>query len=155
MVAALDRQHPRDLFDVSLLLESSGISDELKTAFIVYLISHNRPIAELLNPSFRDISRDFENDFLGMTALHVSLQDLKAARQRLLDEIFEVLSDDDRQFLLDFKKGNPSREHLGLSHIPDLPAVRWKQMNLVKLSPEKRENAVQKLAKILFSDRTM
>lgn len=42
IVAALDRQHPRDLFDIKLLLENEGITSALKEAFLVYLISHNR-----------------------------------------------------------------------------------------------------------------
>ena len=41
LCAALDRQHPRDLFDVKLLLDNEGITDKTRTAFIVYLISHN------------------------------------------------------------------------------------------------------------------
>jgi predicted nucleotidyltransferase component of viral defense system len=36
IVAALDRQHPRDLFDVKLLLAQEGIGDELFRAFMVY-----------------------------------------------------------------------------------------------------------------------
>ncbi|WP_456640523.1 nucleotidyl transferase AbiEii/AbiGii toxin family protein [Bradyrhizobium sp. USDA 10063] len=53
MVAALYRQHPRDLFDVRDLLTNEGISDDLRRAFIVYLISHDRPISELVVPGER------------------------------------------------------------------------------------------------------
>jgi predicted nucleotidyltransferase component of viral defense system len=42
--AALDRQHPRDLFDIKILLENEGLTDQIRQAFIVYLISHPRPI---------------------------------------------------------------------------------------------------------------
>ncbi len=41
IVAALDRQHPRDLFDIKLLLGNEGLTDKIRKAFIVYLISHN------------------------------------------------------------------------------------------------------------------
>jgi hypothetical protein len=47
-VAALDRQHPRDLFDVRDLLANEGIDDVLRKAFIVYLLSHDRPMSEVL-----------------------------------------------------------------------------------------------------------
>jgi len=57
LCAALDRQHPRDLFDVKLLLEGGGILDEIRKAFVVYLASHNRPMNELLNPNPRTSSR--------------------------------------------------------------------------------------------------
>ena len=53
--AALDRQHPRDLFDVHFLLKNEGITEEIRKAFIVYLISHPRPIVELLNPNRQEI----------------------------------------------------------------------------------------------------
>ncbi len=59
MVAALDRQHPRDLFDVSALLANEGLTDALRTAFVVYLISHNRPAVELLAPGRLDIEAEF------------------------------------------------------------------------------------------------
>ena len=48
IVAAFDRQHPRDLFDIRDLLANEGIDDRLRAAFIVYLLSHNRPMAEVL-----------------------------------------------------------------------------------------------------------
>jgi predicted nucleotidyltransferase component of viral defense system len=48
IVAALDRQHPRDLFDVRDLLANEGVDHELRKAFIVYVLSHNRPMAEVL-----------------------------------------------------------------------------------------------------------
>lgn len=67
IVAALDRQHPRDLFDVRLLLAHEGISRELFQAFLVYLISHDRPMSEVINPRFRDIRHEYEHGFLGMT----------------------------------------------------------------------------------------
>lgn len=51
--AALDRQHPRDLFDVKLLLENEGISQDIITGFLVYLMSHKRPPNELLRPYSR------------------------------------------------------------------------------------------------------
>lgn len=67
IVAALDRQHPRDLFDVSDLLAHEGISEELRRAFLVYLISHNRPMAEVLAPTRKPLAEEFARGFVGMT----------------------------------------------------------------------------------------
>lgn len=77
VVAALDRQHPRDLFDVMLLLANEGISREMFEAFLVYLISHDRPMAEILAPVRRDIRQEYERGFVGMTNQHVELHDLE------------------------------------------------------------------------------
>ncbi len=49
IMAALDRQHPRDLYDLHQLQENEGITDELRAALIVYLISHNHPPHQLLS----------------------------------------------------------------------------------------------------------
>lgn len=62
--AALDRQHPRDLFDILLLFQNEGLTDEIRTAFIVYLISHNRPLGELLQPNLLDIQNVLIMNFL-------------------------------------------------------------------------------------------
>ena len=67
IVAALDRQHPRDLFDVRDLLANEGIDDALRRAFIVYLLSHDRPMSEVLAPTRKDIAGEFARGFQGMT----------------------------------------------------------------------------------------
>ena len=55
LVAALDRQHPRDLFDVMQLFAHEGITTDIRRAFVVYLASHNRPVHEVLFPTLQDI----------------------------------------------------------------------------------------------------
>lgn len=75
LVAALDRQHPRDLFDVRDLLANEGVTDELRKAFVVYIISHNRPVAEVLAPTRQDITQEFERGFVGITEDPVSLDE--------------------------------------------------------------------------------
>lgn len=37
--AALDRRHPRDLFDVRLLYQNEGLTDDLFRVFMVYVAS--------------------------------------------------------------------------------------------------------------------
>jgi predicted nucleotidyltransferase component of viral defense system len=85
IVAALDRQHPRDLFDVSDLLANEGVTNELREAFIIYLISHNRPMSEVLSVWPKDIKQEFEANFRGMTAEPVELETLLKARTAITD----------------------------------------------------------------------
>ena len=73
LVAALDRQHPRDLFDVMQLYANEGITPAIRRAFVVYIASHNRPPHEVLSPILRDITQDYERTFVGMTAESVEL----------------------------------------------------------------------------------
>lgn len=80
--AALDRQHPRDMFDMKLLLEAEGITPEIRKAFVVYLAGHDRPMHELLDPRKQDMRETYNREFEGMTTEAVSYESLEAARER-------------------------------------------------------------------------
>jgi len=147
--AALDRQHPRDLFDVYYLLQNEGISETLKNIFIVYLLSHPRPIAELLEPRLKDIQSLYEKEFVGMSVENISFETLIQTRVDLIKKIHEKLSDDDKNFILSVKAGNPKWELFAYPEAQNLPAVKWKLHNLSKMTKEKRKIATMKLEKIL------
>lgn len=147
--AALDRQHPRDLFDVKWLLENEGLTDELRKALLVYMISHNRPIAELLRPQFKDISGLYKGEFVNMTEKNLTQNELEDARQKLVEVINASLTDQERQFLMSFKSRLPQWELLEMEGIEQLPAVRWKMQNLAKMSDEKHAEAYRKLKQVL------
>lgn len=147
--AALDRQHPRDLFDIMLLLEEGDLSMDLWKAFIVYLISSNRPISELLAPHFREIEIIYKNDFKGMTIRPVELKDLLVTREQLIKLVGERISDRDRQFLISFKKGQPDWSLLDLKNVEQLPAVQWKLLNIKKMDKGKHLAALRNLEKVL------
>jgi predicted nucleotidyltransferase component of viral defense system len=111
--AALDRQHPRDLFDVKELLENEGFTDDLRKALLVYIISHNRPIAELLRPKLKDIRSIYEGEFANMAEKDVPLEELEEVRERLIQLIHEGLTEQERKFLLSFKSREPDWALLG------------------------------------------
>jgi predicted nucleotidyltransferase component of viral defense system len=152
IMAALDRQHPRDLFDIRDLLANEGINDDLRRAFIIYLISHDRPISEVLAPTRKNITQEFAQGFEGMTTEAVALDELIAARETLIASISGEMPESHRRFLLDFKQGTPDWELLGVPGASELPAVRWKQINLDKLSNENRARLVAQLAAVLKLD---
>jgi predicted nucleotidyltransferase component of viral defense system len=135
VMAALDRQHPRDLFDVRDLLANEGIDDMLRKAFIVYLLSHNRPMAEVLAPQRLDIAAEYSRGFEGMVESPVSLDDLLKAREDLIREIVGKMPEQHKEFLISVKKGEPDWSLLDLPGANELPAVRWKLENLAKLAP--------------------
>jgi len=147
--AALDRQHPRDLFDIKLLFENEGLTDNIRKAFIVYLISHDRPMIELLNPGLKDIKKVFENEFAGMTSDSVKLDELLDVRTDLIKKIKEALTEDEIKFVLSIKNKKPQWDLLGIEGIKDLPAVKWKLLNLGNMKPGKHEQAYEKLEKYL------
>jgi len=145
LCAALDRQHPRDLYDVKLLLENEGITEKIRKAFLVYLISHNRPIVELLNPKRKDIKQVYEQEFIRMINEKIELKELEITFNDLVEAINKSLTEDEKKFLLSFKQMKPDWSLLGLLNIDQMPAVKWKLRNLEKMEKGKHKEAYQKL----------
>lgn len=133
MAAALDRQHPRDLFDIHHLLSHGGIDEQLFRAFLIYLVSHPRPIHELLAP--HRLSAQYDAEFVGMTVENESLETLLAARDRLISQVGEMAgASGSQRFLTSFLAIEPDWSAAGLSPaLAELPAVRWKLLNLERL----------------------
>lgn len=149
LCAALDRQHPRDLFDVKRLFDRGGVTDDIRKAFVVYAASHKRPIHELLNPGSREMLRDYESDFAGMTEEETSREALEAARDRLLREVVPMLQAPEREFLISMKQGEPKWELLEIDGLDRLPALQWKLSNVRKMSSEKHRRQLERLRKVL------
>ncbi len=146
--AALDRQHPRDLFDVDLLLKEDGFNDKLRKTFIIYLISHNRPISELINPNRLDITEQFKKNFEGMTSEPVTVSELEEAREKIIS-LTQKFDDAEKEFLMSFKSGEPKWDLLGLEAVEKLPAVQWKLLNISKMSAERHKAAINELERKL------
>jgi len=149
--AALDRQHPRDLFDVKIFFEKYQMTEKLKKAFIIYLISSNRPISEIISPNHLNQRELFENEFKGMTANEVCYEELEESREELIKTIRKCLTREDKEFLINFKKLNPNWSYLNLPHVENMPAIKWKLHNLQNMNREKHNVAISKLEKKLFS----
>ena len=134
LVAAMDRQHPRDLFDVMELFAHGGITPAIRRAFVVYLASHNRTIHEVLFPAPKDIALAFEGSFVGMTAAPVALKALLETRERLFRELPAALDANEREFLRSLVRAQPDWSLLDIPHLAELPAIRWRSQNLEQLS---------------------
>jgi predicted nucleotidyltransferase component of viral defense system len=151
LVAALDRQHPRDLFDVNLLLESEGISDALFRTFLVYLVGHRGSIPDVLDPLGKKV--DFEDlynrQFQGMTVKPVPLARLLETRERLAREIRSRLDEPLKRFLLSVQSGKPEWDLLGVKGAESLPAVKWRMHNLGKMKADAMKNELARLEKVL------
>lgn len=145
LVAALDRQHPRDLFDVRGLLTHEGLSDELREAFIIYLLSHNRPMGEVLSGRVKDLANEYRNGFEGMTEEVIAIEELIKTQHEMIKTLIGGMLDHHRAFLIGFERGEPDWSLLRISHVAELPAIRWRQRNLDKLNPEQRSDLVELL----------
>lgn len=148
--AALDRQHPRDLFDIKLLMENEGITAGIVKAFVFYLISHDRPIIEVLNPGLQDITKIFETEFSCMTSEDVKLEDLISVRSDLISKIKTSLTDEQKNFILSFKSKKPDWKLYDIEGIENYPSVKWKLMNLEKMDTKKHHYSYDKLKEYLL-----
>jgi predicted nucleotidyltransferase component of viral defense system len=145
LCAAMDRQHPRDLFDVKLLLENEGFTDDIKRGFIFGLVGSNRPPHEMLSPNLLDQRMAFENQFEGMSAIEFSYDEYEATRLQLIETIQSDLNEDDKVFLLSLNHLEPD---WSIYDYQNFPSVKWKLLNLEKFKKENPENYQQQLNKL-------
>ncbi|MEP9403880.1 nucleotidyl transferase AbiEii/AbiGii toxin family protein [Sphingomonas sp. VNH70] len=144
--AALDRQHPRDLFDVKLLFDAEGLVDEVRYGLIAALVSHGRPVAELIRPSRKDQSETFAAQFEGMPFEPFSYEDHVQTLDRLVAAVHGALSADDRRFLESFDAGDPEWERFPWPTLAELPAPQFKLMNIRKFRDEQPDRHAAGLA---------
>jgi len=133
LVAAMDRQHPRDIFDVMGLYENGGLTPGMVECFVCYLAGHNRPVHEVLFGNEVEISAAFTNEFAGMTSDAVTLNALLAVRRRLLAELPAMLTVNQRAFFSGLVRGEPEWTLMECGHLAEMPAIRWKLENIWKL----------------------
>lgn len=121
------------------LFANEGLTDDLWSAFLVYMIAASRPSAEMLNPNRLALKESFVNEFAGMTEGGVDLSALEQARETLIASLHARLNDNLREFLLSVEREAPEWERLALPpHVSELPAIRWKLHNLGKRADAKR-----------------
>jgi predicted nucleotidyltransferase component of viral defense system len=134
--AALDRQHPRDLFDVKYLLQNEGFTNDIKKGFVLCLLSSNRPLNEMLQPNLIDQQETMVNQFEGMSSESFTYEDFEASRAQLIETIHRNLTAKDKEFLLSFNNLTPD---WSIYDFERFPAVQWKLQNLKMLKTKNLE----------------
>lgn len=130
--AALDRQHPRDLFDIKELIEKDEIDEELIKGFIAMLLSHDKPLHEILNPNIKNQMEVFEKQFQGMTNKNFSYAEHEKTLNNLVGIIKEKILPY-KQSLLNFVSLKGDLSDFKINNLEKLPAIKWKIKNLQKL----------------------
>ncbi|KAA6324849.1 hypothetical protein EZS27_025869 [termite gut metagenome] len=148
ITAALDRQHPRDLFDIKYMFEYIRDFDEIKAGFMFCLLGSDRPIVESLSPNLINQKDALENQFLGMTTIPFSYEEYEKTRLTLINYVNKNLNDKDKRFSISFEEGVPLWEKSDYIKFKDFPAIQWKLLNINKLkstNPNKHNLKVEKL----------
>ncbi|MCB9228242.1 MAG: nucleotidyl transferase AbiEii/AbiGii toxin family protein [Deltaproteobacteria bacterium] len=145
--AALERQHPRDLFDIKLLLENEGITEKLKDAFLFYLISSKRPYHEILNSRTKNIDNTFKKSFEGMVDGNITVSHLSQALIDLRLSLKKMMSRQDLDLLVSTLEMKPRWELSKISDLGSYPSVKWRLFNIGKMRSDKRQREIHLLSK--------
>ncbi len=138
--AALDRQHPRDLFDIKYFLEHHTLDRHIMKGFIFCLIGSDRPMNELIRPNLLNQKKTLEVQFDGMSDMAFSYNDFEETRIKLITTINNSLTSADKEFILSIKKAEPD---WSVYDFKNYPSVQWKLMNIQNLkrtNPEKHQS---------------
>lgn len=150
--AALDRQHPRDLFDIFQLIENNKLNSDIIRGFVVMLLSANRPINEIINPNILDKKTTFDTEFNGMSDIYFTYNQHLETLDYLINKVQTELQRDYKEILLEFASLKLDLSNVGIPNIEKFPAIQWKLQNLTKLkneNPDKFNEEYSKLMQIL------
>ena len=150
--AALDRQHPRDLFDIYQLVENNGLNAQVMQGFVVMLLGAGRPIYEMITPNVLNQETTFNNEFQGMTDSDFSYKQHIETLKYLTEKVQTELKENYKDMLFDFVRLNLNLNQTEIPNLEKLPAIQWKLQNLKKLqkiNSAKFDNEFKELEKIL------
>lgn len=147
IAAALSRQHPRDLFDVKYM--DIPLS-ECREGLIYSLLGSDRPIYESFAPRLLDQRVALVHQFEGMTDIPFSYSDFEGTRIALIRNVKSMLTDADKAFLVSFEQGNPSWAGYEFEYFKEYPSIKWKLLNLSKLTKKNPQKLIEEAKKLEF-----
>jgi len=145
IAAALSRQHPRDLFDVKYMDVTLA---ECREGLIFSLLGSDRPIHESFAPRLIDQRKTITNQFAGMTDIPFSYEEFETTRHKLITDVNQLMTKEDKQFIISFESGKPQWDGYEFEYFKNYPSVKWKQFNLEKLGKQNSLKLEEKATKI-------
>ena len=124
---------------------------DCREGLIFCLLGSDRPIHESFAPSLIDQRAAMSNQFDGMTDIPFAYEEFEQTRSKLIEDVNTLMTDDDKRFLVSFENGDPQWAGYEFEYFKEFPSVKWKLMNLAKLSklnPQKLTIEAKKLEKI-------
>ena len=145
IAAALSRQHPRDLFDVKFM---DFPLTECREGLIFCLLGSDRPIHESFAPRLIDQKEAMVNQFEGMTDIPFTYEEFETTRSKLISDVNQLMTEEDKQFLVSFEKGEPQWDGYEFEYFKDYPSVKWKLINLAKLAKQNPQKLAEETCKL-------
>jgi hypothetical protein len=134
LVAAMDRQWEQHFMQCAIVagqVDDEGAPDRRGDALMREELHDIEEIARMLP---KNIQLAYEGTFVGMTTEPMALSDLVDTREWLFRELPAALDADEREFLRTLVQAQPDWSLLGIPHLEELPAIRWRLQNLEQLS---------------------
>jgi predicted nucleotidyltransferase component of viral defense system len=128
--AAMDRQHPRDIFDVKHLMQREGFTKEIKEGFLFRLLSSDRSIQDVLFPNLQDQRLAMSNQFAGMSEEDFSYEEYEFVRATMIKTVQASITAEDKLFIIGFKDVIPD---WSIYNFEAYPSIKWKLQNLEKI----------------------
>ena len=150
IVAALSRSTGRDLFDMMKLFENEGVSDSVKSTFIVHLLADKKLVPQVITPKTDDITATFHKKFKGMTDYDVDIKDIERARDRTHTEMVVNMAEAHKQTILDYYSLKPDWSKIGLPQAAEMPAIQRRLDYLKTLTPEDRAAHIKEIKAVLY-----
>ena len=145
----MDRQHPRDLFDVKQLLEHEGFTKEIKEGFLFRLLSSDRSIQDVLFPNLQNQRLAMSNQFAGMSDVEFTYEEYEHVREMMVKMVHGAITEEDKLFILGIKNVEPN---WSIYNFETYPSIKWKQLNLEKIkanNPSKHKELYDSLRRKL------
>jgi len=105
-------------------------------------------MSELIRPHYLNQRSAFDKQFAGMSVTPFSYETYEEVREQLVIAVHKSLTNNDREFLLSFKRGEPLWKIIPIDNLQYLPAVKWKLQNIQNLkaiNPDKHKEMVKAL----------
>ena len=82
-----------------------------------------------------------------MTTMAISPTILEETRAQIFENVLSSFTDQDKEFLISFKKGEPQWDLFAIQNVQNFPAVQWKLYNIQTMNTSKRNKALDLLIK--------
>ena len=130
MCAALYRQMPRDIFDIMMLYEHGGISDDLFKTFAVYVACNSAHPRKLLCPAAKLLNAAHTMTFAGMSEVEVPVSHLIHVRNQLLADVRKRMDRSLVNMLLSLHDAEPDFGLIDRPSAERMHAIQRKVQNL-------------------------
>ena len=126
--------------------QERDLSEAAEALFELSVTARTLSVADLYGRMIRQL---YANEFVGMVTSPVAYDALVETREKMLGLLQQTLTEKEKRFLLSLKIGQPEWALMAIDGIDKLPAIQWKWMNIQRMSPHKRADALEKLQTVL------